>query len=61
MITYRTGLYQIPVHAEIILEGYAFAAQGQVFNIGENTGLLKHKLYKNNLNTQIVTPTEIKK
>ena len=32
-----------------------------MFNIGENTGLLKHKLYKNNLNTQIVTPTEIKK
>ena len=52
---------QVPVHAEIILEGYAFAAKGQVFNIGENTGLLKHKLYKNNLYPKVVTPTEIKK
>ena len=66
MISYQTGLVktwssQVPVHAEIILEGYAFADKGQVFNIGENTGLLKHKLYKNNLHPHIVTPTEIKK
>ena len=32
-----------------------------MFNIGENTGLLKHKLYKNNLYPKVVTPTEIKK
>jgi len=50
-----------PVTSNVILEGYAFAAKGQVFNIGENTGLLKHKLYKNNISSIIVTPTEVKK
>ena len=52
---------QISPTSDVILEGYAFAAKGQVFNIGENTGLLKHKLYKNNIHPQIVTPTEVKK
>ena len=52
---------QISPTSDVILEGYAFAAKGQVFNIGENTGLLKHKLFKNNIHPKIVTPTEIKK
>jgi len=52
---------QVPVHADIILEGYAFAAKGQVFNIGENTGLLKHKLYKQHQSFTSIPPTVIKK
>ena len=56
-------LAQIPFEGEIevILEGYAFAAKGQVFNIGENTGLLKHKLYKADIHPFMPTPTQIKK
>ena len=54
-------LAQVPLYSDVILEGYAFAAKGQVFNIAENTGLLKHKLFKNNIHPQIVSPGEIKK
>jgi hypothetical protein len=32
--------------AKIFLEGYAFGAKGQIFNIGENTHSLKHKIWK---------------
>ena len=48
---------------EVFIEGYAFATSGKshVRSVAENTGLLKHKLYKNNLHPHIVTPTEIKK
>lgn len=43
------------------LEGYAMGAKGQVFNIGENTGLLKHKLFKENIKFDVIAPTQIKK
>ena len=46
---------------EILLEGYAFAAKGRVFNIAENTGLLKYKLYHRGIPTDVVAPTTIKK
>lgn len=37
---------KIDPEAEIYLEGYAFGAKGQVFNIGENTGVLKQKIWQ---------------
>lgn len=44
------------------LEGYAFGAKGQVFNIGENTGILKYKLAERVANKMSVyAPSEIKK
>jgi hypothetical protein len=45
----------------VCIEGYAMGAKGQVFNIGENTGLLKHKLYKASIEFVIEAPTVIKK
>lgn len=52
----------IPSGAKIYIEGYAFAAKGVVFNIAENTGVLKHKLYTRNQNTlDVVAPSMIKK
>jgi hypothetical protein len=54
-------LTQIPSDSDVILEGYAFAGKGKVFHIGENTGLLKHKLYKANIQFYTPTPTQIKK
>lgn len=54
-------LAQIPPDSDVNLEGYAFAGKGKVFNIGENTGLLKHKLYKANIQPCTPTPTQIKK
>lgn len=46
---------------DVCLEGYAMGAKGQVFNIGENTGLLKHKLWKNNISIITPAPSAIKK
>jgi Holliday junction resolvasome RuvABC endonuclease subunit len=46
----------------LAIEGYAFGAKGQVFNIGENTGILKYKLAKKVSNIiNVIAPTVIKK
>lgn len=45
----------------VFLEGYAMGARGQVFNIGENTGVLKHHLHINRIPFVIVPPTTLKK
>ena len=48
---------------EVFLEGYAFATsvQAGVRSMAENTGLLKHKMWKNKLKFQTNPPTVIKK
>jgi len=48
---------------EVYLEGYAFAtaAQAGVRSIAENTGLLKHKMWKNKISFMSYPPTVIKK
>lgn len=43
------------------IEGYAFGAKGQVFNIGENTGILKHFLSLKDIQPAIYAPSAIKK
>ena len=43
------------------IEGYAFGAQGRVFQIAENTGLLKYKIYQLGIPVTIIPPTEVKK
>ena len=49
--------------SEVYLEGYAFAtsAQAGVRSIAENTGLLKHKMWKNKVSFKSYPPTVIKK
>ena len=48
---------------EIYLEGYAFATVGKshVRSVAENTGLLKHKMYKVKQKFSLIPPTVIKK
>jgi len=47
---------------DVAIEGYSYGSSaGQVFDIAENCGLLKHKLFKNNINIHIFPPSEIKK
>ena len=46
---------------EVCLEDYAFAAKGRVFHIAENGGLLKWKMWKNNIKYHSVPPTTVKK
>lgn len=45
----------------ILIEDYAFAAKGRVFNLAENCGLLKYLLYKREYNFHTVAPSVIKK
>jgi hypothetical protein len=46
---------------KVLVEGYAFGARGQVFQIGENTGILKLKLHKGGYDVEVAPPTTIKK
>lgn len=41
----------------VIIENYALAGKGRVFDIAESTGLLKHLLYKNNIEIEKIEPT----
>ncbi len=43
------------------LEGYAFNAVGRVFQIAENTGILKYKMWQEGISCNVVPPTVIKK
>lgn len=46
----------------IAIEGYAYAAvSNRVFQIAENTGLLKYKLFQLGIPVTVVPPTEVKK
>jgi Holliday junction resolvasome RuvABC endonuclease subunit len=45
----------------INLEDYSFASTGRVFHIAENMGLLKYKLFKNDLHYNLLAPSQIKK
>jgi len=45
----------------VLVEDYAFGAKGQVFHIGENTGLLKHKMYQRRISFDTIAPTALKK
>jgi Holliday junction resolvasome RuvABC endonuclease subunit len=46
---------------EVFIEGYSMGSKGKVFNIAENTGILKHKLWLFDINFTEVPPTVIKK
>lgn len=47
--------------SHVAIEGYAFGAQGRVFQIAENTGILKYKLYQLGIPVTIIPPSEVKK
>jgi len=47
---------------DIAVEGYAYGASGRaIFQIAENCGLLKYKLYQAGKPVEIVTPSAVKK
>lgn len=45
----------------VFIEDYSFGSTGRVFNIAENCGLLKHKLWKAGIPFTTIPPTVIKK
>lgn len=52
---------KLPSSCIIGIEGYAYASKGVVFDIGENTGVLKHLLWMNKHKFDIYSPPTIKK
>jgi Holliday junction resolvasome RuvABC endonuclease subunit len=46
---------------EACLEGYAMGAKGKVFNIAENTALLKYQMWKHGIEYYIPSPMTVKK
>lgn len=53
-------LKRFKVH-QVCMEGYAMGAKGQVFDIAENTGILKYKIWKENIDMFIAPPKTVKK
>lgn len=54
----------IPLDAHIFIEGYSYASKGVVFNIGENGGVLKNKLWLRKPSVNVFTtfaPQSVKK
>lgn len=47
--------------AKVLLEGYSMGSHGRVFNIAENTGVLKHSLLHAGYEYDVVSPKTIKK
>jgi len=47
--------------SDIFIEGYSFGSKGLVFNLAENMGTLKHKLYKANKTFSMIVPGVVKK
>ena len=45
----------------VCIEDYAYGAKGQVFNIGENTGILKYRMWQQKKKYSTVAPTQVKK
>ena len=45
----------------INIEGYSFGSTGLIFNIAENAGILKHKLWKAGIKYHITPPSAVKK
>ena len=43
------------------LEGYSFGSTGRVFNIAENTAILKYNMWHNYIDYEIIAPTTVKK
>lgn len=46
---------------EVCLEGYAMGAKGRIFNIAENTALLKYHLWKAGIKYHTPSPNSVKK
>lgn len=46
---------------KVFIEGYSMGSRGRVFNIAENTGILKYKLWNFGIEFETVPPTVIKK
>jgi len=47
--------------SDVAIEGYSFGSKGKVFNLAENMGIFKHKLYKAGIPVTVIEPSKAKK
>lgn len=47
--------------SDVAIEGYSYGSKGKVFNLAENMGIFKHKLYKAAVPVTIIEPSKAKK
>ena len=47
--------------SDVSVEGYSYGSKGKVFNLAENMGIFKHKLYKAAVPLTIIEPSKAKK
>lgn len=47
--------------SDVAVEGYSFGSKGKVFNLAENMGIFKHKLYKAGVPLTVIEPSKAKK
>ena len=45
----------------VFLEGYSFGSMGKVFNIAENTAILKDRIWDHEIDFDVIAPSAIKK
>jgi Holliday junction resolvasome RuvABC endonuclease subunit len=50
-----------PAGTPVVIEDYSMGSKGRVFNLAENTGLMKHKLWTHDYPITKVAPTSLKK
>lgn len=56
------ALDKVSVVDHIALEGYSFGSKGhRLFQIAENTGVLKYKLYQSGIPVEVLPPSQVKK
>lgn len=55
------NLAEVNCVSRVFIEDYSFGSTGRVFNIAENCGLLKHKLWMAGIPFTTIPPTVIKK
>lgn len=60
-IIYRALGARLVDELSVWIEGYSYGSSGKVFHIAENTGILKHRLYKGGIGYESVPPTSVKK
>jgi Holliday junction resolvasome RuvABC endonuclease subunit len=59
--SWSLGILKAHKVKKCFIEGYAFGAVGRVFQIAENAGLLKHKVWEEGIPFEVYPPTVIKK
>jgi len=47
--------------SDVAIEGYSYGSKGRVFNLAENMGIFKHKLYKAAIPLTVIEPSKAKK